>query len=71
MCFSQSEEYLIITVSKTDEINDVIVIKIESIENFFLGKPFKRLGVVSLIELEFNFIIAVYINKSAEIIVIT
>lgn len=45
-------------------MTDILIVRIGSLSNFFSGSPIKLEAVLHLIELEFNQIIGVHINRS-------
>jgi hypothetical protein len=51
-------------------VNDVLIIRIGSLSNFFSGSPIKLEAVLHLIELDIHFIMGVHMSKSKYISVI-
>jgi hypothetical protein len=60
--FSQDEEYLILGYHRP-KVNDVLIIRIGSLSEFFSGSPIKLEAVFHLLELEDSSIIGVHMSR--------
>ena len=56
--------------TKDHEVNDIYIIQIGSLSEFFSGKPIKVETVLHLVELDFRLIMGVHMNRQRKISVI-